>query len=270
MKRILCSIGLIMLAFSLFADLIITRDEAGMVSKEIYADGSYAEVINDRVMSVWDFRNMTLMLINYDLKIYTKIDYDNFRIQMERQTDAEIKNEMRNTDEQKRTLSAKATRGLFSRLAPRMEVVDSTMIAGYKSVQYKVSNDTLIAQRLWVSKDLKNSIAKEIPFDSMKKVENIFKHNRKMRLDAMNIPLDGITQLVELIEGNGYVMKRFDYGIRTKSNPKIYATVEAVNNQISNVSNMKVDPKIFGAPTGFKKLPYSKYQLQVIKHAENE
>jgi hypothetical protein len=270
MKRVLVLVLLSIVFTAVYADLIITRNESGQISKEIYANGCFAEVINDRVMSVWDFRNMTLSLYNYDLKIYTNIAYDKFKEEMDRQTKAEIDNELKNLPPERRKVYIEATRKLYSRLIPRLEVVDTTNICGYPSIQFRVLNDTLLAQRIWISKKLREDIGKEIPFGSMKKVESIFKGNRKMKVDAMNIPIDGVTMLAERIENEGYVMKRYDYGIRTKSNPAIYSKIEAVDNCISSVSKMKVDMKIFNAPSGFKKLSYSEYQIQLIKYMENQ
>lgn len=271
MKNLLFIIMIMILSVSLNADLIISRNEGNIYSKEIYANGKFAEVINDRVVSVWDFRNMTLMLINYDLKAYTVISYDDFKKELKKQNQAEIEYELNSTDEEARKLKADATKSLFSRLAPRMEIVrDTVLIAKYPSIEYRVLNDTLLVQRIWISKTVKDMIAKEIPYDSMKKVESIFKENRKLKLESVGLSIDSITQLVELIEQNGYVMKRFDYGIRMKSNPKVYASVESVQNEISEISLMKVDDHIFQAPKKFKKYSYSQYQLKLIKMMENE
>ncbi len=271
MKKKILFLLLVVWQIYAYADLIITRQEGLNVSKEIYANGQFAEVINDRVVSIWDFRNMTLTLVNYDIKAYTRISYDDFKYEIKRQTEAELKKEMSQLDPERKQKMTEATKALFSRLVPRMDIVrDTVLIAGYPSLEYKVFNDTLLIQRIWISKKVKDEISKEIPFDSMKKVESIFKDKRKMKLDAMDLSVDGITQLVEMIEQNGYIMKRFDYGMRTKSNPKIYASVESVKNEISSISNMKVDDKVFSMPKGFKELSYNQYQLKMIRLMESE
>lgn len=271
MKNLLFIIVIMILAVSLNADLVISRNEGNILSKEIYANGKFAEVINDRVVSVWDFRNMTLMMINYELKAYTVISYDDFKKELIKQTQAEIEYELSNTDENQRKLKSDATKSLYSRLVPRMQLIrDTVLIANYPALEYRVLNDTLLVQRIWISKKVKDMIANEIPFESMKKVESIFKENRKTKLESVGLSVDSITQLVELIEQNGYVMKRFDYGIRMKSNPKVYATVESVQNEISEISVMKVDDLVFQAPKKFKKYSYSQYQLKLIKMMENE
>ncbi|HOD54637.1 MAG TPA: hypothetical protein PKJ08_08940 [Candidatus Cloacimonadota bacterium] len=269
MKKKILFLVLIIWQIYVYADMIITRQEGMNTSKEIYARGQFAEVINDRVVSVWDFRNMTLTMVNYDIKSYTRISYDDFKKEIEKQTKAEIKKELSELDPDRKKQMAEATKALFARLVPRMDMIrDSIMIAGYPSLEYKVFNDTLLIQRIWISKKVKDDMMKEIPFESMKKVESIFKQKRKMKLDAMGLNVDSITQLVEMIEQNGYIMKRFDYGIRTKSNPKIYASVESVNNEITEISHMKVDDKVFSMPKGFKKLSYSQYQIKLIQYME--
>lgn len=253
----------------LFADLIITRQEGDFVSQEIYSQGKFAEVIDNRVVSVWDFRNMTLMMIGYEINAYTIIDFNSFKKEITKQTNAEIAKEVDSLDDETKNMMIESTKALYSRLAPRVRVVEDTvMIANYPSFEYKVLNDTLTIQRLWISPKLKEEIGKEIPIASMQKVEALFKERRAKLLAALGLTIDSITEAVEAIEQNGYIMKRFDYGMRTKSNPAIYAAVESVDNSISEVSHMKVDNAVFLPPKGFKKLSYSNYQIQMIKYME--
>ncbi|MDX9869643.1 MAG: hypothetical protein RBS92_02870 [Candidatus Cloacimonadales bacterium] len=253
-----------------FADMIITRQEGNNFSQEIYAKGRFAEVINNRVVSVWDFRNMQLTLVNYDIKSYTQISFDNFKAEIARQTDAEIQIELDNLDDETKRLMIESTNTLFAGLIPRLDIIrDTVMIANYPSLEYKVLNDTLLIQRIWISKKAREDIAKEIPIESMKHVESIFKEKRSKHLGALGLHVDGITQLVEAVEQNGYIMKRFDYGIRTKSNPSIYKTIESIQNEITDISHMTVDEAIFLPPKNFKSLKYNDYQIRLIKYLES-
>ncbi len=270
MKRYVFSIMLFFVVISCFADLTITRNESQFITKEIYAYGRFAEIVNNRIVSIWDFRKMELTLIEHDLKIYTTIDFDAFRNEILRQTQARIDKQNSMVDEAQIKQMAEATKKLYSSLKPKMEIVDTTLICNYPSVQYIIYQDTLKINRLWISRDVKDLISKEIPYHSLKKAENIFKESRKMEMDAVGLYLDRVTLLKERIMDDGYVMRNFDYGTRIKSNPEIYKKVESISNEITEISKMKVDQIIFNIPKNYKSLSYSAYQIALIKANEEE
>lgn len=251
-----------------YADLTISKTEGPFETKEIYADGFFAEVIDNHVVSFWDFRKMQLTLIDHELELYTVVDFDEFRNELIKQTQARIERQKKTIDEAQRKQMSEATRKLYATLKPRLEIRDTTKICGYPTVQYVIFQDTLMIDRLWISKDMLDLISKEIPISAMKKAESIFKESRDMEMASMNLYLDGVTMLKERVMNDGYIMRHYDYGSRIKSSPSIYKKVESEKNEITQISLMKVDQKVFTVPKKYKFLKYPAYQLALIKANE--
>lgn len=270
MKKIVFIVLLIILSKSLFSALIITRTEVDIISRELYHENIYAEIHNDLIISLWDFNKFELTLINHQLQIYTTIDFESFKIEMERQNQAQIDSELRKIDKERRELMANATMTLFSKMEPRFMIVDTLSIKGYKSYEYHVYNGDIIAQKIWISKSLQDRINQEVNPLNIKKVENIFKNNRSNYFKALGIGLDPVSSLVESIENVGYVVKRVDYGFREKADPEFEKEVESLVNVISDIKESKVDPAIFTRHQRYKQLDYNAYQIAVIKSMEKQ
>ncbi|MCK9329248.1 MAG: hypothetical protein M0Q94_05170 [Candidatus Cloacimonetes bacterium] len=270
MKKSFICLVLSFLIINLFAGIIITRDEQGMISRELYHNNYFAEIENDLIVSIWNFNDLTLTLINHPLRIYTTIDFESFKNEMIKQNQAQINAELRNLDKERQKLYADATVTLFKSMRPRFMIVDTTNIQGYKAYEYHIYNGDIKAQKLWISRDLQNDINDEVNPINIKKIESVFKTNRQTYFDAMGIFLDPVSSLVESIEDIGYVVKRNDYGFREKSDKEYEDEVDKVKNEISEIKKSNIDPQIFTKHQKYQQLDYNSYQVAVIKAMEKQ
>jgi hypothetical protein len=270
MKKILFFTILGIVIANLFSGVIITRNEMGYISKEIYADNKFAEVQNDMIVSIWDFTKNELTLVDHYLGIYTSIDFASFKTEMEKQNQAQIQSQLRSMDEEHRQMLAAATNNLFRTMFARFMIVDTLHIAGYKTWEYHVYNNHAIVQKIWISKSLQEKIDEQVDPLKIAEVEKIFKNNRENYLAALGIELDPVTRQVESIGNVGYVMRRIDYGLRERPNPEFEREMEDNASYIENVSLWEVDPAIFTAHQNYRRLRYIDYQIAIMRAYENE
>ena len=259
-----------LLILNISAGIVITREETGFISRELYHENYFAEIENDLIVSLWNFNDLSLTLINHALRVYTTIDFESFKTEMIKQNQAQINSELRGMDKDRQKLLSDATVTLFKTMKPKFMIVDTSRVHGYKTYEYHVYNGDIIAQKIWISRDLQNAINKEVNPVNIKKVESIFKDNRQRYFDAMGIFLDPVSSLVESIEDVGYVTKRFDYGFRDKADPAYEAEIEKIVNEISEIKKSKIDPQIFTRHERYQKLDYNTYQITVIKTMEKQ
>jgi hypothetical protein len=147
-------------------------------------------------------------------------------------------------------------------------IADTMMVHGYKAYEYHVFNDNVIVQRVWISRTLQHRINREVNPFSIRRVENILKENRADYLMAMGISIDPITQLVESIENIGYVVKRIDYGLRTRANPAADRIIEENAGTIDSIIEMAVDPAIFTYHQRYRRMNFVEYQVTVLNFGE--
>jgi hypothetical protein len=249
---------------SLFAGLVITRVEGDFVSKELYHDNRFAELHNDAVVSIWDFKSDELTLIDHYLGIYTTISFADFTTEMQKQNRYQIESELQQLDEERRVLYANATNNFFRALRPAMSIVDTIMVAGYSAVEYNFFNDDVITQRMWLSKSLQDRIDKEVNPVNIRRMENIFKANRAEYLRALGIIMDPISVLIEHIESGGYVVRRVDYGLRDRENPEFERLQDENAGFISAVIERGVEPGVFTYHQRYRRLPFTTYQARVL------
>ena len=244
----------------LYSGLIITRDEGGLITKELYHQNRFAEIHDDKIVSIWDFNKNELTLVNHQLKIYTTTGFDGFRTEMKKQNKATIESQFREMGEERVKMLASATRGTFRQMRPGFILVDTTKVHGYKTYQYHVYNGSIIVQKIWISKELQTKIDKEVNPVNIKNIESVFKENRSEYFDAMGIELDPVSSVVEAIEDVGYVVQRVDYGLRSKSDPVAEAEMDKSAGTIDEVLVMSIDSDIFQFHTRYKKVGFSEYQ----------
>ena len=268
MKKVILLICLYVCTSMLFSAVIITRNEMDVVTKELYHNNYFAEIHNDRIVSLWNFNDFELTLINHSLQVYTTIDFESFKATMQRQNQAQIDSELRNMDDERKKLITDATLALFARMQPRFMLVDTLSVHGYKTFEFHIYNGNIIAQKLWVSKELQEKINDEVHYESMELAEQILKDNRQKYLTAIGIELDPVSVLVEDLEQMGYIVKRIDYGLRDKIDPEKEKEIEALVNEISDITISNVDPAIFTYHTNYRQLSYNNYQMMMIREAE--
>ena len=268
MKGFIFVVAFAMIANSLFSALVISRSEMGFESKELYYNNIFAEISNDRIVSMWDFNTFELTLVNHALQIYTTIDFETFMESTARQNRARIENEIEEMGEQRRHMMAQATINLFNRMEPYFMIADTVRIHGHLAYEYHVFNGELIVQRIWVSRTLQERINREIDPAHIRRVENVFKVNREIYFRSMGIRLDPISTLVESIESIGYVMRRIDYGLNVNRSPDFEREMESQVNIITDISVMNVDPAIFTAHHRLRRLDYNTYQMRLIQAME--
>jgi len=250
-------------ALPLFPAIIITRDEGDIISKELYHQNYFAEIHNDKIVSLYDFNNFEITHIDHQLRIYTTINFTTFQVEMERQNQAQIQSELRANDPDRMQRIAAATNALFSQMQPGFIMVDTLDVCGYKSFEYHVYNGAVIQQKLWISKALQEKIDREVNPANIKQLENVLKNNRQVYLQAMGIGLDPISSVVEQIEAVGYIVKRVDYGLRNAADPELESEMDKDPNQIIDILERDVDPVIFTAHQSYKKVSYSEYLTAV-------
>jgi hypothetical protein len=242
----------------------------GYISKELYFDNKFSEIQNDLIVSIWDFTKNDLTLIDHNLGIYTSIDFASFKIEMEKQNQAQIQSEIRSMDAETRQMLATATNQLFRGMFARFMIVDTLYIAGYKTWEYHVYNNNAIAQKIWISKSLQEKINEQVDPLKIAEVEKIFRDNRENYLTALGIQLDPVSRLVESIENVGYIMRRIDFGLRERPNPEY--EIESADNTsfIESVSLWEIDPNIFTAHQNYRRLRYVDYQIAILRAYEND
>jgi len=268
MRRYIFIILLFGMICPLYPGLVITRSEVGLETKELYHQNKFAELHNDRIVMLWDFDTFELTLINHALRIYTTIGYEEFREYSERQNMAQIRSEIDELGEERIEMMQSATETLYRRIRPRYTIGDSLIVNGFLAHEYRVYNGNVINQRIWVSRTLQERINREVPRENIQRIENIFKDNRAAFLFVMGIPMDPISRLVQSIEERGYVLKRFDYGIRERANEEYDRAVEEIDNIISDISEVNIDPVIFTFHQRYQRLDYNAYQMRVIRQME--
>jgi len=254
----------------LWSGVVITRTENGTMTKELYHDQKFAEIYNDHLVSLWDFRAEELTLIDHELKIYTTVSRSDFEQFMNRQNEEQIQRELQSFDEERLRLTRNATLAVYNRIKPQTFVADTLLICGYQTFEYHILNHEVMNQKIWISPSLQARINLEVNNAAMKKIEKIFKDNRERYFTALGIELDPITIAVEQIENAGYIMKRTDYGLREKADPEHDQRVESSINEISAISEWKIDPAIFTYHTRYQELDFNSYQIAQIKKAEKQ
>lgn len=270
MKKLFFTFLSLIICFNLFAGIIITRSEVGLISRELYYNNYFAEIENDLIVSIWDFNNFELTLINHPLRIYTTIDFDSFEEVMKKQNQAQIESELRSIDPDRQKLMADATKTLFRSMKPIFILADTSRTFGYKTYEYHVYNGDIIAQKLFISKEIQQEIDKEVNPVNIKRVESVFKQNRQNYFDAVGIFLDPVSSLVESIENVGYVVKRYDYGFRDRPNPDYEKEIESIVNEISEIKKTTIDPAIFTRHQRYRKMDYNAYQIAIIRAMEKQ
>ena len=268
MKKIYLLICLFVCTSVLFSAVIITRNEMDIITKEMYHDNYFAEIHNDRIVSLWNFNDFELTLVNHAMQVYTTIDFEAFKATMQRQNQAQIDSELRGMGEDQKKLIADATMALFGRMQPRFMLADTLSVHGYKTFEFHVYNGSIIAQKLWVSKELQEKINEEVHYESMELAESILKENRQKYLAAIGIELDPVSVLVEDLEQMGYIVKRIDYGLRDKADPEKEKEIESLVNEISEIVISNVDTAIFTQHLNYRQLSYNNYQMMMIREAE--
>jgi hypothetical protein len=268
MRRYIFIILLFGIVCPLYSGLVITRSEVGLETKELYHQNRFAELHNDRIVMIWDFDAFELTLINHALRIYTTIGYDAFREYSERENMARIRNEIDELGEERIEMMQSATATLYSRIRPRYLIADSMLVKGYMAYEYRVFNGNVINQRIWVSRTLQERINREVPRENIQRIENIFKDNRAAFFFVMGIPMDPLSRLVQTIEETGYVVKRIDYGIRERADVEYERAVEEIDNIISDIAEVNIDPIIFTYHQRYQRLDYNAYQMRVIRQME--
>jgi len=256
MRVWLCLTLLVLLSQSLFSAVIITRDEMGMESKELYHQNIYAEIQNDRIVAIFDFNKYEITHIDHNLRLYTTIDFEKFRLETEKQNQAQINSELQTMEPERRQLMAAATNNLFKQMRPGFVLVDTMEVCGYKAYEYHIYNDKIICQKLWISKELQEKINTEVNPVNIQQLEQTLKNNRTAYLEAMGVDLDPISRVVESIEAVGYVVKRVDYGLRDKSDPEFDREMDVMPSAITDVLVMAIDPEILTHHQRFRKLEY--------------
>ena len=268
MKKIILFISLFVITSILFSAVIITRNEMDIITKEMYHDNYFAEIHNDRIVSLWNFNSFELTLVNHNYQVYTTIDFEAFKATMQRQNQAQIDSELRNMDEERKKLISDATKALFARMQPRFILADTLSVFGYKTFEFHIYNGSIITQKLWVSKELHEKINEEVNYESMELAESILKENRQKYLAAIGIELDPVSVLVEDLEQMGYIVKRIDYGLRDKADPEKEKEIESLVNEISEILISNVDTAIFTFHQNYRQLSYNDYQIMMIREAE--
>jgi len=255
----------------LFSGVVITRFEMGVETKELYYNNRFAELHNDRIVMMWDFNTFELTLINHPLRIYTTIDYESFKEISHRENLEDIKNEIDMLGEERISMMQSATVQLFRRLRPRHVLADSMMINGFMTNEYHVFNGDIIIQRLWISRALQERINLEIPREKMAQVENIFRDNRGNFLFVMGITMDPISMLVEQLENRGYIMQRMDFGLRERVDEERDRLIEQLNNTITDISIVNIDPLIFTYHQRiYQRLEYDVFQMRMLQEMGRE
>jgi len=258
-------LALILLFFisPLFPAIIITRDEGDIISKELYHQNYFAEIHNDKIVSLYNFNNFEITHIDHQLRIYTTINFQTFQVEMEKQNQAQIQAELKANDPERMQRIADATNALFSQMQPGFIMVDTLDVCGYKSFEYHVYNGSVIQQKLWISKTLQERIDREVNPANIKQLENVLKNNRQVYLQAMGIGLDPVSSVVEQIEAVGYIVKRVDYGLRNANDPEFESEMDKDPSEITDILEMNVDPVIFTAHKSYKKISYNEYLIAV-------
>ncbi|MCL2063655.1 MAG: hypothetical protein FWG98_04720 [Candidatus Cloacimonetes bacterium] len=254
----------------LFSAIIISRSEAGIESKELYHENIFAEIHNDRIVSIWDFNSFELTLIHHPLRIYTTVDYETFKNYSQRQNEAQITSDIRAFDDERRQLVADATNTLFRNMRAHFTTIDTLNIFGYKAYEFHVFNRDVVIQKIWISRDLQERIDREINPLNIKQIEQIFKGNRERYFEALGIQLDPVSQLVEMLEDSGYVVKRVDYGLRDTQNPEYEQEIESIENIITDIQISEIDPEIFTFHQRYRNMDYNDYQMTVIRFVERQ
>ena len=268
MKKSILLIFFSVIVNMLFSALFITRNEADIITKELYHDNYFAELHNDAIVSIWDFNEFELTLINHSLRVYTCIDFESFKATMQRQNQAQIEKELQSIDNDRQKMIVNATLALYNTMKPRFMLVDTLRVHGFKAFEFHVYNGNIISQKLWISKDLQEKINTEVNYESIQLAENILKENRENYFKSLGIRLDPISVIVEDIEKMGYVTKRIDYGLRDKIDPIKDKEIESQVNEISYILESKIDPDIFTFHKNYRKLSYNDYQMMMIREAE--
>jgi len=265
MKNYLLSFLLFITVSTLFSAIIITRNENGVISKELYQQNIYAEIHFERIVALFDFNRQEITNIDHQLQIYTTIDFDRFRTETEKQNRAQIDTELQTMDPERRQMMAMATNGLFRQMRPGFMLVDTLDVCGYKAYEYHIYNGETICQKLWISKEIQEKINTEVNPVNILHLEQVLKNNREKYLEAMGIDLDPISQVVESIETVGYVVKRIDYGLRDQPDPEYEREMDAHPNAIVDVVEMTVDPSVLTFHQKYRRLSYSDYMAAVIR-----
>jgi len=265
MKAWFCLITFIVINYALFSGVIITREEMGIESKELYHQNIYAEIQNDRIVAIFDFNKNEITHIDHNLRIYTTIDFEKFRIETQKQNQAQIDSELRTMEPERRQMMAAATNNLFRQMRPGFVLVDTLNVCGYKAFEYHVYNDNIICQKLWISKELQEKINIEVNPVNIQQLERTLKDNRDAYFAAMGIDLDPISQVVESIETVGYIVKRIDYGLRDKPDPEFEREMDTIPSAITEVLVMGIDQDILSHHLRFRKLEYMDYIGAVMR-----
>ena len=268
MKSFLIFLVFIIIALSLNAGLIITRNEMGNVTRELYHDNIFAEIQNERITQIWDFNTFELTLIYHPLMIYTTIDFERFKDEAYKKNMQEIEFEIENHDPERLQRMAEATITLFSTIQANYMLADSLYIQGYKTYEFHVFNGDVIIQKLWISPDLQERINQEVTPEHIWRVEAVLKENVARYFSALGIPIDPITLLVDMIESSGYIMQRTDYGLRDKENPERDREIDSMVNTISEIIERTIDPSIFTFHHRFVKKDYTDYHESVMQYME--
>jgi hypothetical protein len=254
---------------------MITRIENGVVSQELYDDNRFAELQDDKIVAVWDFKNDRLTMLNHYLRIYTQISLNDFKLEMKKQNDAQlntIKAEMEKESakkKKKRNLMNKATLNLFQQMQPALIIIDTINVCGYKSYEYNIYNGEVITQKLWISKALQERINREVEQRKIWALEDIFKDNREQYFQLMGIRLDPVSEIIESIEESGYIVRRSDYGLRAKNDKSFEDNIDKQASFINDVKEIQIEPDYFTKYEQlFTKLSYSAYQVAVLREAE--
>ena len=260
-KRYLYILIIFILTSNLFSAVIISRHELGIVTKELYHQNRFAEIHDDRIVSIWDFNQNELTLINHYLRVYATINFDDFKIQLQMQNRAHIQSQINELGTERIQMMSGATLGLFNQIRAGFILVDTLDVSGFKAFEFHVYNTNILAQKLWISPDLQKRIDREVQPEKIKAVEAIFKSNRDEYLRAMMIRLDPISSVVEDIEEVGYVVRRVDYGLRSAPNPEFEAEADKLAGFVNDVVVMAIDSEIFNFHKIYKQVSFLEYQV---------
>jgi hypothetical protein len=267
-KTIITLLFILAVAFLLSEAIIIERNEGGMVSQEIYYNNMFLEVENDRIISMWDFNTFELTMINHDLRIFTVIDYESFKREMQQSNQREIESELEQFSEERLALVSTAMRNLYRTMRPAFMIADSLYIAGFQTMEFHIFNGDAIVQRIWVSRTLQDKIDDIVPRENIRKIENIFLNNRDEFFSALHLELDPVNTLVEMIQGTGYVMRRIDFGLRDTENPEQDRIIESTPCTVTNIYITRLDRNFINYHSRFRRLNFHDFQYAVIRDME--
>lgn len=256
------AIMMLLMPVLLMGSIVITLQEDGEKTQEVYHPGFYGEVANNKLISYWDLNKKLLTIINYQQKAYTQVTAEELSKILNEKQEKQLKEEESKMDSTKIKLMAEATNRRFVNMRVHTLRADTLIIAGEKSIGCEIICDKVLAQKLWVSISLKEKIRAVVPDSLLEPVEGIFKDLRARSLKHMGVLLDPITLASERLGSVGYVMKRYDYGMNKALTEEQKRKIEETAGCVIKVDELQLKEKFFSVPKKFSYYPYELFQIK--------